>query len=315
MRAASGVGLVLLGLLAARAPAPAAAQEEHLRQLRVKAVRELETIAAEAPGVMGIQVVDLTSGERLGVNEELEFPQGSSIKIPILLELFRQAEAGRVRLDEPVAVPAAAMVGGSGVLNTFGDGTSRLALRDLAALMIVLSDNTATNLLIDRLGMDSVNALLRELGAPRTRLQRGMIRPEDSAAGRENLSTPAEAAALMARVARCDLPISAAGCAEVKRILSIPKGGALPDAVPDGIPIAWKPGSVEGVSVVWGIVDLPGRPYAVAVMMNYARGGSAGEWVERAARAVHDHFSQLARATPYGTRVPIRFLDPGGPRP
>lgn len=304
--------LVLLVLLAG-APAGAAAQEAHLDQLAGKFQAELERIAAEAPGVLGVRVIDLATGREYGVNAELVFPQGSAIKVPILLELHRQAEEGRLRLDERLAVDSAAMVGGSGVLNDFGDGTSQLALRDLSVLMIVLSDNTATNLLIDRLGMDAVNGLLDRLGASRTRLQRKMIRPEDSAAGRENLSTPAEAAALMRRIARCELPLSGEACAEVHRILSIPKGGTLPDAVPSGVRVAWKPGSIEGVQTAWGIVDLPGRPYVIAAMMNYARGDSAGEWVRRAAEATHAYFSQLARTTPYGTRVPLRFLRPSAP--
>lgn len=308
----------VLPLLAlALAAAPGAAQEAHLRQLDEKLARELEALAAGAPGVLGVRAVDLSTGATYGVNEALEFPQGSSIKVPILVELFRQAEAGRVSLDERVPVRAAEMVGGTGVLNAFGDATSEIALRDLGTLMIVLSDNTATNLLIDRLGMEGVNDLARSLGAPRTRLQRKMIRPEDSAAGRENLSTPAEAAALMARIARCDLPLTPDHCAEVRRILSVPKGGALAEAVGPGTPMAWKWGSVEGVYTVWGFVDLPGRPYVVAAMMNYAEGDAAGDWVARAARAVHGHFLRLARATPHGTRVPLRHLHPtgSGPRP
>jgi beta-lactamase class A len=307
--------LALLCALGLALPSgPAAGQEPHLRQLAERFQSRLAGIAAEAPGVLGIQVVDLTSGQRFGVNSELVFPQGSSIKVPILLELYRQAAAGRVRLDERVPVDSAEMVGGTGVLNAFGDGTSHLALRDLGVLMIVLSDNTATNLLIDRLGMEGVNRLSAELGAPQTRLQRKMIRPRDSAEGRENLSTPAEAAALMARVARCALPVPAEACADLKRILSIPKTGALADAVPRGVPMAWKWGGIEGVYTVWGVVDLPGRPYVIAAMMNYAQDDSAEEWVRRAAEATHGYFSRLARASPHGTRVPLQYLRPPSSR-
>jgi beta-lactamase class A len=295
-------------LIAVALSVPVAAQEQHLRILSEKLDARLTEIAQEAPGVMGIAVVDLTSDERVGVNETLVFPQGSAIKIPVLLELYRQAEAGALRLDERVQVSAADQVGGSGVLRSFGDGTSQVSLRDLAVLMINLSDNTATNLLIDRVGMENVNRTMQEIDLGNTKLQRRMIRPEDSARGNENLSTPAEAAQLMARIAHCELPINPAHCADLRSILEIPKSGSLADPIPSGVPVAWKPGGITGVSTAWGIVGLEGRPYAIAAMVNYSDGGAAGEAIRRASEATYEHFSRLAGATPYGTRVPVRYL-------
>jgi len=159
-------------------------------ELRGKLQRDLEKTTADFDGVMGIAVKDLTSGETFFVNADTVFPQASSIKIPILLELLRQAQAGPeasgLKLDERVELKRALMTGGSGVLLRFGDGTSALSLRDLATLMIVLSDNTATNILIDRVGMDNVNGLLRELGLKETKLQRRMMDVEAGRASREN---------------------------------------------------------------------------------------------------------------------------------
>lgn len=288
--------------------APLSAQEAHRAILAGKLRAELERVAREVPGVLGATVVDLTSGERFEVNDTLTFPQGSAIKVAVLVELFRQGEEGKLRLDQRLPLRAADRAGGSGVIRHFGDGVSQLALRDLAVLMIVLSDNTATNLLIERVGMESVNRTLRELGLPGTRLQRLMIRPRESARGRENLSTPAEAAALMARIHRCELPVSAAGCREVRAILEIPKEGPLPDALPAGVPVAWKPGGITGVQTAWGIVALPGRPYALAVMVNYSDSAPAGDAIRRVAQAAHAYFSRLAGATPYGARVSPELL-------
>lgn len=303
--------LVAGALLGALAPhAPVAAQEQHVRVLTGKFEARLAEIAREVPGVMGIAVVDLATGERLGVHEELVFPQGSAIKIPVLLELYRQAEAGALELHERVRVDAADQVGGSGILQSFGDGTSQLSLRDLAVLMINLSDNTATNLLIDRVGMQNVNRTMQELGLTRTKLQRKMIRPEDSARGNENLSTPAEATRLMARIARCELPITAEHCADLRTILEIPKGGTLSAPIPSGVPVAWKSGSITGVNNAWGIVGLEGRPYAIAVMVNYSDTGAAGAAIRDVSAAAFEHFSKLAGATPYGTRVPLHLLPP-----
>ena len=306
----------LLALLALVLPLPLGAQEAHRAVLAGKLRTELERIAREVPGVLGASVVDLASGERIGVNDTLTFPQGSAIKVPVLLELFRQAEAGRLRLDERVELRAAARTGGSGVLQHFGDGTSALSLRDLAVLMIVLSDNTATNLLIDRVGMEGVNRTMREMGFPRTRLQRMMIRPRESARGNENLSTPAEAAELMARIARCRVPVGAAGCAEIRRIMEIPKSGALSAGLPAGVRVAWKPGGITGAETAWGIVALPGRPYALAVMVNYSEEAAAQEAIRRVSAASHAYFSRLAGATPYGARVdPALLADTTAARP
>ena len=168
------------------------------------------------------------------------------------------------------------------------------------------SDNTATNVLIDELGMDAVNALSASLGAPRTLLQRKMIRPEESARGRENLSTPRDAAVIMERIASCDLPMSEAACGRVREILEMPKDGPIRTPVPASIPIAFKPGGITGVATVWALVDVPDRPYVVIVMSNY--GGNGGAVIEAVSALTFDYFSRLAGVTEYGTRVPLDVL-------
>jgi len=289
-------------------PTPALTQAPHREILRSKLANEFRQIADSFHGVMGIQFVDLTDGTRVGVNEQLVFPQGSSIKIPILIELFRQAQARPAILRERQRVTAATRTAGSGVIGHFADGSSELSNEDLAVLMIVLSDNTATNLLIDAVGMDAVNRTMASLGAAQTRLQRKMIRPESSARGEENVSTAREAADLMARVARCELPLSRDACARIRRILEIPKTDAVRRAVPDDVPVASKPGGIEGVAAIWSIVAVPDRPFVLAAMTNY--GGLDGdEVITRATRAAYDYAVRLARATPHGARVPIGVIE------
>jgi beta-lactamase class A len=285
---------------------PLQAQQEHRAILKDKLRADLETIADDFDGVFGAQVVDLTDSSTVGVNERMVFPQGSAIKVPVLIELFRQAERKPGWLQERLPVRAAAQVGGSGVLQYFADGSSQVSLEDLAMLMITLSDNTAANLLIDQVGMDAVNRTMGDLGFSHTRLQRKMIQPEASLRGEENLSTPAEAAELMARLARCQLPLSRASCDRVRQILEIPKDGSVRGPVPASVSIAFKPGSLEGVATVWAWVELPGRPYVLTVMTNY--GGDGEEAVRRASEVAYGYFSKLARATPYGTRVPADVI-------
>jgi len=300
--------LAMLAMLAMPGQAQPA-QPAHRDQLATKFRTDLQRLATAASGVVGISVIDLSSGQRFDVNESLIFPQGSAIKIPILIELFRRADRGELKLADRLPVQRNNQVGGSGLLQYFSDGGSELSLHDLAIAMIVLSDNSATNVLIDRLGMQRVSQTMAEMGAGQTMLQRKMIRPEESARGNENLSTPKEAADVMARIARCDLPVSAASCARLRAILEIPKPGAFRDAIPASVPVAWKPGGIEGAQTAWGLVNVPGGAYAIAIMVNY---GVDDPDMERSIReissAAYKYSTQIARTTLYGTRVPLESI-------
>jgi beta-lactamase class A len=294
---------------------PLDAQEPHLEILRQKLEAEIESVANGFDGVAGVHVVDLTSGERFDVNGDLVFPQASAIKVVILLELFRRAESEPDIRRRRVELTPDVRTGGSGVLQVLTDGGSALSLEDHAIYMILHSDNTSTNILIDELGMDAINQLSTSLGAPGTRVQRRMIDPESSAAGRENISTPREAARVMERIASCDLPMSAEACGRVREILEIPKSGPVRAPLPGSLPVAFKPGGITGVATVWALVGLPGRPYVLTVMTNY--GGDGNAVVEAASDAAYRYFSRLAGATPHGTRVPLELLrrvGPGGER-
>lgn len=293
----------LLPLVLATFAAPAAAQPAHRAILRAKLQRELEKVADDYSGVVGIRVLDLTDSTALGVNDTLVFPQGSAIKIPILLELFRAAEskAGLMRERQPVT--AASRTGGSGALSNFTDGGSQLSNEDLAILMITLSDNTATNMLIDLLGMDAVNRTIAGLGLTHTKLQRKMIRPDAMRRGEENISTPREAASVMERLARCALPVSAASCARMRQILELDKSEPVRSVIPSSIRVASKPGDVEGVSTSWALVELPDRPFVLTVMSNYGDSDAGRELIQRVARLTFEYFSHLAGATPFGARV------------
>jgi beta-lactamase class A len=121
-------------------------------------------------GDLGVAARDLTSGEEVQLHADVVFPTASVIKLPILVELMRQAVTGRVSLDERVTLREEDKRGGSGILKVFDAGVQP-SLRDVATLMIVLSDNTATNLAIDAVGgVDPVNAAMDELGLSTIRL-------------------------------------------------------------------------------------------------------------------------------------------------
>jgi beta-lactamase class A len=282
---------------------PGFSQEAHLEIIGSKLQSDLESIVENYEGVAGLHIVDLSSGDRWAIRDQLAFPQASAIKVPILLELFRRAEADPGILRRRVEMTDTIRTAGSGVLQFLTDGGSALSLEDYAIYMILYSDNTATNVLIDELGMDAINRLSASLGASQTLLQRKMIRPDQSASGNENLSTPRDAALIMEKIARCELPISATACHRVREILELDKDGALRTPVPREVPVAFKTGGITGVSTVWGIVAVPDRPYVIVVMSNY--GGNGGAVIEAVSRLAYDYFDRLSGITGHGTRVPL----------
>ena len=283
----------------------ATAQEAHRQIIRDKLQADLEAVARNYEGVAGFHVVDLSNGDRWGFRDDLQYPQASAIKVPILLELFRRAEAEPELLRKRIEMTDEVRTLGSGVLRYLTDGGSSLSLEDYAIYMIKYSDNTGTNVLIDELGMTPINELSASLGADQTLLQRKMIRPDQSAIGNENLSTPKDAAAIMEKIATCDLPMSDSACTRVREILELYKDGPIRTPVPEDIAIAFKPGGITGVSTVWGIVDVPDRPYVIVVMSNY--GGDGGAVVEEMSALAYDYFSRLSGITEYGTRVPLNI--------
>jgi beta-lactamase class A len=272
--------------------------------LKLKLAKQLQQMSAEFDGVMGIAVKDLGTGETFYANADTLFPQASSIKIPILLELFRQDQAGTLRLDERVDIKRAQVAAGSGVLQHFSDAASALSLRDLAVLMIVLSDNTATNLLIDRVGIQNVNENLRRLGLTQTRLQRIMMDADAQRASRENLSTPREMVILL-EMLDAGKALDPRHTQAVLEILKYPKETALRRGVPPGVPVADKPGSIPGVRCDSGIVDLSGKTYAISLMTTFDKDGEGAEKaITEVSRRVFDYFERLARSNSFGARLP-----------
>jgi beta-lactamase class A len=225
----------------------------------------LEEIADEVPGTLGYYVATVDGAALFARNENERFPQASAIKIPILMEVIAQREAGKISWAEQHSIFKQDQVDGTGILSEFSNGESLIGTGDLCTLMIVLSDNTATNLLINLIGMDQVNRLMDELGCPQTRLVRMMRDHAAVARGIENLSTPRDAARIMQTLAQGKF-VSRNARDDTLAILRKPKSSAIRKAVPAEISIVGKPGAVPGVATEWAIVELPGRPYIIVLM-------------------------------------------------
>lgn len=179
---------------------------------------DIAAIATGLPGQLGVTIRYLHEEIEIGHAADDLFPTASVIKIPIMVEVYRQAAAGMLSLNDPLPVLAEEITDGSGLLQYLHVGLP-LTVADALELMIAISDNTATNLLIRRVGADAVNATMRNQGLSQTR-SAGPIRIANTPAGLAHASrtTPREMAMLLAEIARGRL-ISADASAAMARTL------------------------------------------------------------------------------------------------
>ena len=185
-------------------------------------------------------------------------------------------------------------------------GVTRLTLRDLATMMVAVSDNSAANVLIDRVGMPNVNAMLDSLGLTHTRLRRKMMDLQAAKQGLENISTPREMMTLLAAIYHGKV-LNQDFTADFFKMLSTNKDSWIPRDLPADLKVANKPGSLEAVRNDSGIVFVEGRPYVICVMTSFLRNERDGEGaIRKISLEAWRMFDRLSRATEYG-----RVVSPG----
>ena len=300
-RAASLIGALILALALGSTSAHSTDDP-----LKAQFVQKLHAIVENADAVVGVAIKNLVTGERFSINENEVFPQASSIKIHILAELYHQAEQGKLHLTDVVPLPSSVRVSGSGVLNELGESSVSMSLRDYAVLMIVLSDNTATNLLIRQVGMENVNKFLQSNGAVKTKLQRVMMDVKASAEGRENIGTPKEVQMILEKLHRGEI-VSKKASEEMLSILrkGKDKDGPLRLGVPSGVEIANKEGDLDGVRCDVGIVYLKTSPYVICVMTKLLQSDGDGvKIITDVSRLAYQYFERKANSNQYGRRIP-----------
>ena len=281
----------------------AAAKQQALWQ---KLEARVSDVDQHLDGVMGVAIEDLASGQKFQLRGDEVFPQASSIKTALLAELYHQVQSGKLKLSDPYTVQASDLVPDSDIMGGLTPGVTRLTLRDLATMVVAVSDNSATNVLIDKVGMDSVNALMDSLGLPHTRLRRKMMDLKAASEGRENISTPNEMATLLDQLYRGKV-LSQELTADFFKILSTHKSSFLARDLPDDLKIANKPGELEGVRNDSGVVFVQNRPYVLCVMTTYLRRERDGEdAIGKISAEAYRMFDRLARASEYG-----RVISPG----
>jgi beta-lactamase class A len=290
--------------------------DKKLKSLWTKLEFTINEIDHNLDGVLGVAIEDLTTGQRFLLHGDSIFPQASSIKIAVLAELYHQeqlsahGESGKAKLTELYTVRATDLVQDSDIMGGLTPGVTQITNRDLATMMVAVSDNSATNVLIDRLGMENVNALLNTLNLPNTRLRRKMMDVKAAAEGRENISTPQDMLTLLEKIYQGKV-LEKEMTADFFKMLSTHKDSFIPRDLPDGLQIANKPGELEAVRNDSGIVFLQNRPYIICVMTTYlVRERDGEEAIAKVSAAAYRYFDRLARSSQYGRVVSERNSAP-----
>lgn len=235
-------------------------------------------------GVVGMAAEHLSTGECLLINPRQRFPAASVIKLPIMVEVHAQAAEGRLSMEETIPLTEADKVGGSGVLQFLQAGLA-LPVRDLVVLMIIVSDNTAANILLDRVGVASVNRRMADYGLTATKVfrkafaDRAEVDPDEEALYGFGVTTPHDMLALLKRIAT-DQAVSPTVCGEMVETMRAQQVRLmLPRRLPfdrDTITIAHKTGETtmlrpdpsgvrRHVRHDVGIVDTPRGRYLIGV--------------------------------------------------
>jgi beta-lactamase class A len=254
-------------------------------------------------GQVAIAVKHLDTGESFFHRADEVMPTASLIKFPVMIEAYHQAHEGLIDLDKPVTLKPEDKVPGSGILtNHFSAGAS-FPLRDAIRLMIVFSDNTATNLVLDQIGIGSTAKTMEQLGYPHTKIHSKVYRretsvfPERSQRFGLGSTTASEMIRLCERLHRQELVSPKASEAMLDALKACDDTDKFPRFLPPGTKVAFKTGSIESARTASGILYTPGGPVALCVLTaenedkRWVPDNAGNRLCAAVAREVFDYFS------------------------
>lgn len=265
------------------APQRAAAIPPPMRGLR----DSLRSLARSSDANVGIAVEDLATGAVTGYNLNRSMPAASTIKIPVMVEVFRQMARGRFTLTHVMHLREVDRDYGSGDLAYAPLGTP-VTVKRLLSKMIDISDNTAANMLIRLVGRRSINAAMQAYGCHHTYL-RTAIRTNVASVETNLRTTPLDMLTLMVRMARGKLVDTWSSHAMLEILAHQEIDTLLPEPLPDGTTIAHKTGSLHDVMADVGIVYEPGAPFAIAAMTSGLPDPQLGRDIVRQASLLSFH--------------------------
>lgn len=220
-----------------------------------------------AEGKVGFYYKNLINGKEISFNAKDTFLAASVIKLPILAEVFRQGALGKVELTEKLTVKNKDKVPSCGALNLFTDEPF-VDIRTLCRLMIAISDNTATNVLINRFSIDGLNRGFKEIGFKDTKINRLLFDEEAQKQGKENVIVPKEIGLLLEEIYNNTF-INEEISTEIEEILLEQQiNHKIPGSLPENIRVAHKTGEDDGITNDVGIVYSE-EPFVIVFASNY----------------------------------------------
>lgn len=271
---------------------PVAVSSLYLSQEIITLKNAVQNLAVTNPNLIpGVFLVDLDTGNYVDVNGSASFPAASTIKVPILIAFFQDLDAGKIRLDEMLTMQQDMVAGGSGNLQYKPPGTQYAAL-EVATKMITISDNTATNILIARLGgIDALNQRFRTWGLTAT-----IIRNQLPDLQGTNTTSPRELANLMAIVSQGNLVSVPSRDLMLDILRRTQKDTLLPSGLGTGARIYHKTGDIGTILADAGLIVVPtGKRYVAAVMVQRPNNDPRAEkLISSISRAAYQEFSQNA---------------------
>jgi beta-lactamase class A len=298
--------LVLSALMLAAGPAPQATPDP-----APSLAQRIEPLIRAHKGKVAVAVKHLGTGESYAYHADDVMPTASLIKFPVMIEAYRQAAAGRIDLDSTITLREADKVPGSGILTDHFSAGATFPLRDAIRLMIRYSDNTATNLVLDAIGMKATALTMEKLGCPDTKIHSKVYRrdtsvfPERSKLYGLGSTTASQMVRLCEELEAGRLVDAEASKIMYQHMLTCDDEDKFPRFMPEGVKIAFKTGSVDASRTAAGIIECPAGPVALCVLTSENEdrrwvADNAGDVLcAQVARAVFDHFqNQAAPAAP-----------------
>ena len=285
----------------------------------------IQDFTAQTGGIVGIAAKHLKTNKRIHHNADRVFFTASTLKVPLLVELYRQVDAGLIDVNQRIDLTDALRVPGSGVLKELASGL-KPTVHDLAMLMIIISDNTATDILYNRVGGDNINNTMQQLGLTHTHIPMTCRELLYSITGLE-VENPVHTYQLSSdRLKKREFVLEGDGFSEDKSDVSSPNdmcrlleliydgdilspqsreavldilkrqqlSTVIPHALPTGTVVAHKTGSYHTVRCDVGIVFSSTGPYTVAIMAKQMMAGdrlSVDTSLAAVSKAVYDEFA------------------------
>jgi len=255
-------------------------------------------------GKVAVAVKNLKTGESFQYHADEPMPTASLIKFPVMVETYRQAAEKKVDLGQMITLKKGDKVPGSGILtNHFSEGAS-FPLRDAVHLMIVYSDNTATNLVLDAIGIKATAETMEKMGYPNTKIHSKVFKgstttvfPDRSKQFGLGSTTAAEMVRLCEALWKKELVDTASSDAMLAHMRACDDKDKFPRFLPPGTKIAFKTGSVDASKTAAGIIECPGGPVAVCVLTNdnadrrWVTDNAGNRLCADVALAVYEYFS------------------------